>query len=315
MSSNLVTRRLDQLRSQWQKAVAVPDINVIRWFIKNDEWRMIDAFYELESSEHGELADIFFSMSSPFTNSRQYTGDLCKEWADRFDTDPELLTELAADGIFIPYQPARDVKVPITENSGLLFFKEIERMVKALPTLEANIVIYLAPASVNNKKEFVEWITNSMINGLPAKVKLMLVDEEDDKFYTPLSDNYPRQVKTILPDLQMGKVMRQMATSGNPNAPDVQFRKCIFEMADAVTNKDPGEVERLGKKAAGIATKAGWKHLIATAHMVTAGYLLLLKKYSRSEQLYTEGINVCKEAHAEGDAACGILLIQCYCLK
>src|SRR6185503_9020262 len=50
-------------------------------------------------------------------------------------------------------------------------------------------------------------------------------------------------------------------------------------------------------------------------HIVTAGYLLSLKKYSRSEQLYTEGINVCKEAHAEGDAACGILLIQCYCLK
>jgi tetratricopeptide (TPR) repeat protein len=143
----------------------------------------------------------------------------------------------------------------------------------------------------------------------------MLADDEENKRYTRLSDNYPKQVKSIVPELKMDKVMRQMATSGNPAAPDVQFRKCVFEMADATAKKDADLVESLGKKAVAIATKAGWKHLVATAGMITGGYLLSLKKYKRSETLYNEAITVSRNAYTDGDTASGILLIQCYALR
>jgi tetratricopeptide (TPR) repeat protein len=309
MNQNPVSQRIDLMRAQWEKAIAVPGTQVIRWFIKPDEWRMTDAFFEIESSAHGELPDIFFRMESPFENEKVYNKHLHEDWLERFNSDKETFALLEASGVGINYIPGTD--------HTLSFFAELQKLATAIstPELERNIIVYLSPSSVNEVKVYVQWIEQAIKNSLPPQVKIMLVDDEEHKRYTRLSDNYPRQVKSIMPDLGMSKVMRQMATSGNPAAPDVQFRKCVFEMADAVAKKDADLVESLGKKAVDIATKAGWKHLVATAYMITAGYLLSLKKYKRSESLYNEAINVSRSAYTDGDVACGILLIQCYSLQ
>lgn len=295
------------LRSQWEKSISVAGVQVIRWFIKPDEWRMIDAFFETESSEHGDLQDIFFRMESSFENQQSYNTRLLEEWKEKFNNSGETISSLSEAGIEINYHPG--------EDKSISFFTEIQKLASSIPDFERNIVIYISPASIFEKRSFVQWIEVAVQNRLPAQVKIMLVDDSDNKVYTSLSDNYPSQVKTLSPNLQMDKVMRQMATSGNPAAPDVQFRKCVFEMADAVARKDDAELEKLGRKAVSIATKAGWKHLIATAYMVTGGYLLSLKRYTRSEHYYNEAISSCKTSYAEGDVACGVLLTQCYALK
>lgn len=309
MNQNPVSQRIDLMRTQWEKAMAVPGTQVIRWFIKPDEWRMVDAFFEIETSAQGELPDIFFKIETPFENEKVYNKHLHEEWTERFNSDKETFASLEASGVAINYTPGID------HTSS--FFSEIQKLASAIstPEMERNIILYLAPSSVNETKLYVQWIEQAVKNSLPPQVRIMLADDEEHKRYTRLSDNYPRQVKSIVPDLNMSKVMRQMATSGNPAAPDVQFRKCIFEMSDAVVKKEADLVESLGKKAVGIAEKAGWKHLVATAYMITGGYLLSLKKYKRSESLYSEAVNVSRTAYTDGDVACGILLIQCYSLQ
>jgi hypothetical protein len=309
MNQNPVSQRIELIRTQWEKAIATPGVQVLRWFIKPDEWRMIDAFFEIEASSQGELPDIFFKIETPFENERVYLKHLHEDWKERYESDKETFELLKQSGVAIDYTPGTDHTVS--------FFNEIQRLAAAIstPELQRNIVLFFTPSPVNEVKLYLSWLEHHIKNGLPPQVKIMIVDDEENKRYTRLSDNYPKQVKTIVPDLNMSKVMRQMATSGNPAAPDVQFRKCIFEMADATAKKDADLVESLGKKAVGIATKAGWKHLIATACMITAGYLLSLKKYKRSETLYNEAITTCRTAYAEGDAACGILLVQCHSLR
>jgi tetratricopeptide (TPR) repeat protein len=309
MNQNPVSQRIELMRAQWEKAIATSGVQVMRWFIKPDEWRMVDAFFEIESSAQGELPDIFFRMECPFENEKLYNKHLHEEWTERFNNDKETFAMLEAGGVGINYSPGTD--------HTLSFFAEIQKLASAIstPEIERNIILYFTPASVNETKVYVQWIEQAIKNSLPPQVKIMLVDDEENRRYTRLSDNYPKQVKSIVPDLNMSKVMRQMATSGNPAAPDVQFRKCVFEMSDAVAKKDADMVETLGKKAVDIATKAGWKHLVAAAYMITAGYLLSLKKYKRSESLYSEAINVSRNAYTDGDAACGILLIQCYSLQ
>lgn len=309
MNQNPVSQRIDLMRTQWEKAIAAPGTQVLRWFVKPDEWRMVDAFFEIEASSQGELPDIFFKIETPFQDERYYLRQLHEDWKERYDSDKETFELLKQSGVAINYEPGDD--------HTLSFFDEIQKLAVAIstPELQRNIVLFLVPSSVSEVKLYLSWLEHYIKNGLPPQVKLMIVDDEENKRYTRFSDNYPRQVKTIVPDLNMSKVMRQMATSGNPAAPDVQFRKCVFEMADATAKKDADLVESLGKKAVDIATKAGWKHLIATASMITAGYLLSLKKYKRSEALYNEAITTCRNAYADGDTACGILLVQCHSLR
>lgn len=271
---------------------------------------MVEGFFELEASEHGELPDLFFRMEAPFTEINTYFKALLTEWETNFENDPDTLASLAEAGIPINRESAVQLLQRNDLDFSKVFFDQLSHFIHAIPDFESNIVLYISPQSCSNYKNFSKWLKGLLEKQFSNRIRIMIADTDVYTYYDYLQERCRDQVVTLNPDLQMDKALKQAATAGNPAAPDVQFRKCFFNMSDAAAKKNLGDIEYWGSKALEIAVKAGWKHLEAVAYMLTAGYLLNFKKYNRSIALYNNSLQVSEAAYSQGDEACGALVIQ-----
>ena len=109
--------------------------------------------------------------------------------------------------------------------------------------------------------------------------------------------------------------MRQIATQGNPNDPEVQYRQCMFKMGDAAQKKDKPELDIWGRKAIDVAKKSGNKMLLATAYISYAGMLFGFEEHTQIMDLLDEGVRFSKREISNGLTEMQNLLLQFYGFK
>src|SRR5690606_41412649 len=72
-AKNAIEQRLDRLHDQWVEFSTAPEPRLLHWLVRQDEYRMVEAFLQKESDDAaGELPDIFFRFDEPFQDVNQY---------------------------------------------------------------------------------------------------------------------------------------------------------------------------------------------------------------------------------------------------
>lgn len=308
---NPIARMVESLQSKWFETTSKsPDYKLIRWLVQPDEAAIVNGFYQLESSPYGSLPEFFLILLTPFEKSaEEFSLQLISDWIAMWKQDKYVAQSEVTWSPEKWFEQSKN-----TADAEQLFIDMLTDFQSSVCKDEQTFVLGLIPRTVGDFELFNYWIINTT-EQLPPEVKLSLIDHTGKNYLKQLFKYFKDKALTIeCSDMGLNRAIRQMATSGDPNDPEVNFRKCLFEMADGVSSKNEKHLHEWGKKALRIAQGSGMKSFFASAYLIYAGFLMQLKKEEADELLDT-GIRIAESAVKNEEKEAVSVLLQLYGYK
>lgn len=310
---NPIARTIEKLQSKWSEATnEKPDYKLIRWMIKPDNSPLINGFYKIESSRFGSLPEFFLVQFTAFDNSLDFPKQLVTDWIDIWESDPSVKE---ANAIWDTAAIRNKVSAVKTQKEAdQLFIDTLSDFRNRFCRDNQDLVFTMIPKSVSDFSAFNYWLI-FMVEKLPEKIKISLVDHVGENYLKSTFKEFPKETITIKSeDIDINNLAKEMATSGDPNNPEIEFRKCVFEMADGLIAKDPRHIITWGQKAIAVAQKTGVASMVGTAYLIYAGFMLQLRK-NAADNLLDIGISISENAYKSGDNNASYVLMQLYGYK
>lgn len=151
---------------------------------------------------------------------------------------------------------------------------------------------------------------------LPAGVALILIDYKKREVYDILLSEMKGKICLIdIPNQNMTGAYKEIATQGNPQDPNVKYRKCLFELGEAASKGNKDEAKKLGHELIRLSREIGGTAFMASSYLMFGGFMV---KFHREagfcHDLFDKGIAlVLPKYHDEQD--CAQILLQLYNYK
>src|SRR5262245_7492361 len=147
-SRNPIASRLALLYEQWESFTTDRDARLLRWLIRDDERRMLEALLALEDDEHGQLSVLFFALDTAF-DRRRYGHDL------RHDLEQQLAA-MGEDFAAAARSPSGRTSEATVSDIGLLM-QTCEGLVQHVDDAIEMIALVLWPKAVADPSSFAQW--------------------------------------------------------------------------------------------------------------------------------------------------------------
>lgn len=312
---NPIAQLITQIQDEYiHKVCPYESIKLVRWLIKPDQARLYEGFLKLESTPQGSLPEVPIVLLAPFEEKDVHSARLIKDWIEGFKKDKTLSKETQASNLHFDWDVAhyeRKFKA-IGANADNLLLEMLETFQAALPNKEMQVVLCLFPYSVAHTGNYSKWIDNLLTLGLCKKARLMCFDYTEERHFDQIMIAYQPDSISLSVPLDLEGAINKLATMGNPNDPEIKFRKCMMEMFKGVGKKNLPHVLTWGEKGLQVTQKSGSNNAYATAHVIYAGMLFNFKQYEQVEDLLLKGLAIGKRGLAGGDATCKPIIIQAY---
>jgi hypothetical protein len=303
-----IARCIEKMQQKWIAAVEQnPDYKLVCWQIAPEEADLLNGLCKLESSLHGSLSELFVVMLTPFESEETFSREIIRHWLQLWEADPILSKN--------EHLPLFQDQALHTQHPEGMLPEVLHYFYRAYGNTHSPVVLGLIPHLTSNLDAYNQWVERTA-KALPEGVKLMVVDHLDKHYLKPACKGL--KDKTILipcGDLGLHEAMQELATSGDPNVPEVQFRQCLFHMGAGASAKNRSQVEEWGEKALLTTQRSGKHSFMATAHLVYAGFLMHFRAGDKIHGLLNEGIRLAKTALQAGDQSCTPILLQLYGYK
>jgi hypothetical protein len=265
---NAIAQRLDRLHDQWVEFSTAPEPRLLHWLVRQDEYRMVEAFLQKESDDvAGELPDIFLRFDEPFQDVNQYGAALLDGLIAQYAVVRE---ELAADGIAAEWQPA--AAAPGTHSLTAFITAATSLHGHYADELE-QLAVVLTPSAVADPLQWKRWLI-AAARSTPPAVRLVVVDDADAPILEGLAGEGEALVAAVPADLAMPEAMVELARAGGTAGPDGQFRVNFATLGQALGKGDLAGAEQAAGRAIAIAQENGWTHLIAAVHFAMGSGML-----------------------------------------
>jgi hypothetical protein len=305
---NPIAQLVNNIQRTWlEKASGKPALKLVRMVIKPEESRVYEGFVKLESSAHGSLPEVFVTHLTDFEDEDTYSAALIKDWLETYNNSTALLQEMEQRNAGFTWDPKPFVQGKSDED----LLRMLASFQRALPAKQ-QLVLVLLPRQVSNTRDMKNWLTTILKKGIPANVKLLVLDHLNNEQFAMHDRQFPDMLCTIHVPMDLHAAIRKLGGSGDPNNPEIMMRKCVFEMGEALKSKDVKRLHRWGQAALDCTQKSGNKGLFATAHIMYAGMLFHFKRDPQIPLLLERGQRISKQGVQQGDTACLPLLVQFY---
>jgi len=302
---NPITYRIDKMRKDWMENVC-DDTQLVRWLLEKDEVRMVKAFSLLESSEHGQVPDLFMNFDVPFSTEDQYGLDLLNSWLEIWNNE-DARKEVEPANVLPDWDDTPYKDAPV-KNSERTFLEAMSSFVKSVDP-KMKLVLNVMPTAYVGEPGFTDWVLNCL-EVLPENLRLMVYDLDED----PIFHKVPMHFKTvtIFPRLNMAEATKEIVRQGDANDPAVGVNLCILNISEAAENKDEDGINRWGKEGLEVAEKTGLKSILATMYLAYGSAFYQLKKMKDAIRLFEDGEAEAIQGKAEDDIAVPAVLLQTY---
>jgi hypothetical protein len=301
---NPIAQLVNNIQRTWmEKTANKPALRFVRMIIKPEESRVYEGFCKLESTRHGSLPEIFVTHLTNFEDEYTFSAALIKDWLETFKNTTEFPPDFKWDPT--PYEQA------LQQRNGTPLDDTLLNMLASFRQ-DKQLVLALIPRQVSSTRDMKNWFVTLLKKGIPAGIKLLVLDHLDNEQFAIHEKPFPDQLLTFHVPMDLHGAIRKLGGSGDPNNPEIMMRKCVFEMGEALKNKDIKLLHRWGQSALDCTQKSGNKGLFATAHIMYAGMLFHFKKDPKIPELLDRGLRIAKQGTQQNDPACLPLLVQFY---
>lgn len=300
--NNAVTQRLEKVAALWQEFSSHNTYKVCRWLVEPDEEDMLLAFVKVENANEAQTNDLFVRFRAPFLSSETYTqglmNNLISEWdAYRKYLQPKGMPTSAPPKDAHAYKPA-------------VFLNQLDAFSRQFPEFKGLSVAFLSPDEIQDESLWEKWLSAALSSEIPPGVRIMLLDRCKQPIFDGLASSFPQLVCTIRPQLDMEATMRELASTGDPKHPGVQYRKLFVELTQHASKGNLQEMKRIGEAAVSIAFREQWMYLQVAAYMAMANGYMGSKKEKEAIEAYDMAIQIAEPAWKGGDELGGKLLAQ-----
>jgi tetratricopeptide (TPR) repeat protein len=268
MGANAIAQRLDRLHDQWVEFSLMPEPRILRWVIKQDEYRMIETWLMKEGDDTaGELPDLFLRFTPPFEDMNSYGTALLEDLKAQYAVVRE---ELESEGMEASWQapPAAPGMHSMTAFVGAArslaahYADELEQL-----------VLVLTPSAVHDPLQWQGWLV-SVARSLPSTIRIIVLDDAEAPALDEVAAKFAPLVHTSVAGLEMPEAMLELARAAGTSGPDGQFRVQFAALSLALGKRDQAGAEKAGNAALAVAQESGWTQLVAAVHFALASGLL-----------------------------------------
>ncbi len=291
---NAIARRLDRLNDQWNEFAADDDARLLRWLIRADELRVVEAFIQTEQDDRaGEIPDLFVTFVEPFDDVVSYGETLRAALVAQYqDARPELREADMDDAWSSPSPEGR--------HSLNAFVETCVSLHACYGDLIERLALFLTPTAIKDQAEWQRWL-RALVDRLPPGVRVAVVDSFESPALTGLADAVPR-VRTVAADLDMPAATLELARAGGVATPDGQFRVQFAALALALEKGDLAAARSRAEAATAIAQANAWTHLSAAVHLALAGGLMSAGEWGEAISFYFKADTAGAQLETQGDA-------------
>ncbi|WP_136668188.1 hypothetical protein [Flavobacterium sp. H122] len=312
---NPIAVRISKIAKLWTSIrEKKPKAKFFQLLCNQEDFILVSGFIRIEASEHGKSMDSFLLFSVDFENESQFLSDFINEWLTSFERDLEKhpdwhwedFEKLKEEFQSLPKNKSDKLKDFLTEL--LVSFKKFEAKKENL------IVIGLVPKKVTDYEKYNIFL-KKIIGLLPDDYGILAIDFKGKEKHTELvSDLDMSAVQIVIPDQNTAGSYKELATQGNPNNPQVKFRKCLFEIGESAAENDRAKVHYWGKQMLEVTQSTGDRSFWASAHLIYAGFLFQFKDDDNIFKLLDKGIRISEAEYKNNPQATGTLM-QLYAYK
>ncbi len=310
---NPIAQLITRIQQKWMEEVTpYPDCKMARWLIKADHCRLYEGFLHLESTPHGSLPDLFVVLFTPFHSEGSYTGDLIRSWFETYDKDQKTMDEVHRRDAAYNWDTTKYRKAADASSDMDTFLEMLGSFYKAIHMPGRVLTIALMPFAVHNLKEYERWLKSLLQAEIRENIRFCIFDYSDERYFDELFRLFPDTTRSLSVELDLDGAANKIIHAGDSNSPEVQLRKYIMRMSDAVSARSPDKLDRIGKECIKVMTASKIRSLMSTAYIVYGGLLLHFKKYDEIEVLLHKGLKIAEAGKEAGDEACQPLILQYY---
>lgn len=307
---NPIAVRVENIQRIWNKArKEKPKAQIFSMVCFTEDYPLVDGFVRLESSAYGKSEDSFVAFVIDFYNKKDFYTTIIEQWILTFEEDlkknpgwnweefasfKEVLPEMNNLSI----ENLKDLYIKI-----LISFKKFESKTGNLLIVSFLIKKISSPALLN---ESIKELTVL----LPDTIGFLLLDYQERQQYKEVITSMKEKGTVIeIPNQQINKAYKEIATQGNPNDPQVKYRKCLFEIGEAAKDNKQEKVKKLGNELIDISKSTGEISFWASSYLIYASFLFQFKDEKELiNQLLDKGIKITTPLYKEKQDIAGILL-------
>ena len=257
---NPIEQRLKKLEGLWTEFIEQPAGRILRWLTDDDTVQMIQLFVDLQSEPVSEIPELFIEFKAPFEEPEDYASSIVESLRAQYNANRD---EIAAEGIQSDWT-CPPLSNPITKKDLL---NTLESFQKSHKSLTDRLAIVLWPEKSKNAANWERWLTELVVQGIPATVRIVVVDRKDFPALESLAKAHSECVISVDPQLDMPGAYEQIVGDVPGSSPGHDFRKYFVALTNAAGSGDLAKAESAAKKAIAIATQEKWLYLVSAAQM------------------------------------------------
>lgn len=312
---NPIAIRISNVQDLWiENREKFPDAKIYCLVYEPTDYQIVEGFIRLEASEHGCTSDIIVGFKADYDDKTDFYKFLIKTWIDSFSMD----VEKNPDWDWADFSSFKSELTSVSSLSADKLRDLYIRLVTSFKTFVGNdnlLGVTLFISRIGDVEALNE-VIKDIAERLPAGVALILIDYKKREVYDILLSEMKGKICLIdIPNQNMTGAYKEIATQGNPQGPNVKYRKCLFELGEAASKGNKDEAKKLGHELIRLSREIGGTAFMASSYLMFGGFMV---KFHREagfcHDLFDKGIAlVLPKYHDEQD--CAQILLQLYNYK
>lgn len=312
---NPIAIRINSIQDLWiENREKHPDSKIYCLVCEPSDYQLLEGFIRLEASPHGRSSDIIVGFKTEYENKKSFYKFLIEEWLGSFGSDFEKNPSWGWSDFASFQAEAASINSKNVAEIRDLYIRLVSSFKKFIG--DKNLLGITLFISRIEDVELMNETIKEIAERLPDGVALILTDYKNRNVYAPLLSEMKGKICLIdIPNQDMGGAYKEIATQGNPQDPNVKYRKCLFELGEAASNGKKDEAKRLGQELLKLSREIGGTAFMASSYLIFGGFMI---KFHREEEfcheLFDKGISlVLPKYHDEQD--CAQILLQLHNYK
>lgn len=312
---NPISIRISAIQDLWiENREKFPDAKIYCLVCEPTDYQLVEGFIRLEASAYGRTSDIIVGFKADYDDKTTFYQFLIKTWIDSFSMDVGKHPDWDWSD-FSSFQSALTTLDSLSADQLRDFYIRLVTSFKRFVGDDHLLGITLFISRVGDV-EMLNEVIKEIADRLPVGVALILIDYKKRAVYEILLSEMKGSVCLIdIPNQNMTGAYKEIATQGNPQDPNVKYRKCLFELGEAASKGDKNEAKKLGHELLRLSREIGGVAFMASSYLMFGGFMIRFQREAGfCQELFDKGIAlVHPKYHEEQD--CAQILLQLYNYK
>jgi len=304
MHDTPMLRGIQRLSDAWLAAAADPSRRLLVWRLPANASRLLAAFFEMQRHDQGrDTPDYFLRLDTPYELGFRYSRQIKQTLLERYLGSQD---ELRGQGITLGWRGPHAEHLDSAAGVVQVLDSFAEHHGSHLRLLAA----VLEPERMVPGDGFEHWVDAALAASPGDRLRLVLVDTEEDPRWQPLLERHASVAARIDAPVDMFAIARDTASQSGGTGPEVLYRQLLADLMLLLERGSPQQVVGRAERALGLAQRHGWQEQASVVQMMVAGAWLKAGDHGQAITAYRQARSAADAARNAGNAAAPELVMQ-----